>query len=417
MKLFERLRRRAPEAAGDDATAAETPPHLVVRASDIPAGRPGIVVVDLDAIAANWRLLVEAAGQAEVAAAAKADCYGTGMARVAPCLVQAGCRSFFVAVASEGVALRRLAPRAAIAVLTGPDRDSVGLFGEHNLRPVLNDPAQVALWQGWCRGRANPPLAWLHVDTGMTRLGLMPAAVDALADHPDRLAGLSFAGILSHLACADDPAHPMNAQQREAFLAARALLEPATGPLRASLANSAGVFLGPAWHFDLVRPGAALYGLAPHSDRPNPMLPVVHAYARILQVHEVDRPRTVGYGAAWTVPGRRRLAIVAAGYADGYPRAAGEGGPPGHAGDGAAVWIGGHRAPVVGRVSMDLLTVDASAVPERALGEGALAELIGPHVGADALGAASGTIGYEVLARRGTDFHRDWRGGTAEGAA
>ncbi|MGE0256119.1 MAG: alanine racemase [Alphaproteobacteria bacterium] len=417
MKLFERLRRRAPDDGEDgDAAAEDAPPAIVVRAADIPPERPGIVVVDLDAIAFNWRLLVEAAGRAEVAAAAKADCYGTGMAQVAPALVRAGCRSFFVAVAAEGIALRKLAPRAAIAVLSGPDRASAPLFGAHNLRPVLNDPAQVALWRDWCRGRDDPPLAWLHVDTGMTRLGLMPATVDELAGHPDRLAGIAFAGVLSHLACADDPAHPMNARQLDAFLAARALLEPATGPLRASLANSAGVFLGAPWHFDLVRPGAALYGLAPHSGRPNPMRPVVHAYARIVQVHEVDRPRTVGYGATWTVPGPRRLALVAAGYADGYPRAAGEGGPPGHAGDGAAVWIGGHRAPVVGRVSMDLLTVDASAVPTAALGEGALAELLGPHIDADALGAAAGTIGYEVLARLGTRFHREWRGG-AEGAS
>lgn len=371
----------------------------------IPADAGAVLVVDLDAIAANYRLIREACSGAEVGAAVKADAYGLGVERIAPTLAAEGCRTFFVATPAEGVALRGVLDAAEIVVLNGAGADGLDLLAAHRLSPTLNSLAQVDALAGFGGGLPN---AWLHVDTGMNRLGLGPAEADALLAEPGRLGGAKVSAILSHLACADDPGHPMNAAQRDVFAALRTRFEAALGPLRASLANSSGTFLGADFHFDLVRSGAALYGLNPSPGDPNPMRQVVGIYAKILQLRAVDTPMTVGYGAAHRVAGPRRIATVAAGYADGYPRAAAS-----TEGRTMNAYIAGKAAPLVGRVSMDLITLDVSDIPPADAQPGALVELLGPHVSPDALAAAAGTIGYEVIGRLGNRLARIYRGGPA----
>ncbi|MHA1114196.1 MAG: alanine racemase, partial [Alphaproteobacteria bacterium] len=260
----------------------------------------GLLTIDLGAVAANYRLLSHASGT-ECAAVVKADAYGLGMAEVAPTLAAAGCRRFFVALTDEGIALRRLLPDAPIYVLNGPVPGAEAALVEHRLTPVLNDLGQIAGWAAAAAARAAPLAALLHIDTGMTRLGLDAAEIRRLADEPDRLAGIETAYVMSHLACAEDAGHPKNAEQLAAFRAARERLASLPGLGGASLANSSGIFLGPDYRFDLVRPGAALFGVNPTPDRPNPMAQTVHLQGRILQLRDVDRPMTVGYGATHSV--------------------------------------------------------------------------------------------------------------------
>ncbi len=374
-------------------------------ASDIviPGDAGAVLVIDLDAIAANFRLIRESCPGASVGAAVKANAYGLGVGRVAPVLAAEGCTTFFVATPDEGIALRAILGDAEIVVLNGPNAGSLPLFAAHRLAPALNCLEQVdavAAFDG------TLPDAWLHVDTGMNRLGLGPDETEALLASPERLSGVTIASVLSHLACADEPGHPMNAMQCKAFGALHARLEAVLGPLRASLANSPGAFLGPEFHFDMVRPGAALYGLNPCLDKPNPMSQTVGIYAKILQVRDVDTPMTVGYGAAHRVAGPRRIATVAAGYADGYPRAAAT-----TEGRSMNAYVAGKPAPLVGRVSMDLITLDVSDIPPADARPGAPVELLGPNVSPDALAAAAGTIGYEVIGRLGNRLARVYLGG------
>ncbi|MCX7933330.1 MAG: alanine racemase [Rhodovarius sp.] len=330
-----------------------------------PAAEEGaLLCIDLAAIVANWRDLCARHGGA-VAAVVKADAYGLGAEAVARALAAAGCRHFFVALLEEGLALRRaLGEGPMIAVLNGfSPGHGPGLL------PVVNTPAMAAAWSG--RG---PVL--LHVDTGMERLGLPMAALDQLPP-------LEIAFVMTHLACAEEPAHPMNARQRERFAALRARFPGVPG----SLANSSGIFLGPGFASDLARPGAALYGINPTPGRPNPMRCAVRLLAPILQLRQVAAGTPVGYGARWIAPRESVIALVAAGYADGYLRAA--------AGRAVGV-LAGQPVPVVGRISMDVTAFDVTGLPAA---EGEPIELIGPANPPDALAEAAGTIAYEVLVR------------------
>ncbi len=365
----------------------------------------GVLTIDLDAIAANYRTLERRLEGARCGAVVKADAYGLGMAEVAPALSAAGCREFFVAHVEEGVALRGHLPDAAIHVFNGVTAATAPTFAEYRLVPVLNDLGQTEAYSAFARGlrrgkgagEGAPRLpAILHIDTGMRRLGLEEREVGALAASPERLAGIEVRYLMSHLACANEPDHPLNAEQLAAFIDARARLSPQIGA-PGSLANSSGIFLGADYHFDLARPGAALFGLAPQTGAPNPMAQVVRLQAKILQVRHVDSPMTVGYGATHRVHAKGRIATVAVGYADGYLHALS---------NRASAYIGETRVPVVGRISMDLITLDVSDVaPERAA-PGAFAELIGDHHPVDALAADAGTIGYEILTGLGRRFHR-----------
>lgn len=361
----------------------------------LPSSATAILTVDLAAIVANWRLVAARAPGAEAAAVVKADAYGLGAERVAPALFAAGCRTFFVATVDEGMALRRVLPDGRVFVLCGPLPGAEGELAEHRLTPVLNSLDQIALWSSLARRRGGLEAA-LHLDTGMSRLGLEPADAERLAGEPGLLDGIRTVLVMSHMACADEDDHPKNAEQLSLFRRLQALLP---GGCPRSLAASSTVFLGPDHHFGMVRPGAALYGVNPTPGRPNPLAPVVRLSARILQVRDVDTPMTVGYGATHRVPGKGRIATVAAGYADGLFRSLGNRG---------FGLIGGIRVPVVGRISMDLTTFDVGAVPAELVRPGAFIDILSPEHGVDELAAEAGTIGYEVLTalgRRHTRVH------------
>lgn len=356
-----------------------------------------VLTIDLGAVAANWRA-IGGRSAAEVAAVVKADSYGLGIAKVAPVLAGAGCRTFFVATIDEGIALRSLLPGAeAIYVLNGPLPGTGPDFAAHRLIPVLNSLDHVSLWSAFAAAEGAVMTAALHLDTGMSRLGLEPAHLRRLAAEPSLLAGIDVALVMSHMACADEDSHAKNAEQLAAFEALAPLLAP---DRPRSLAASSTVFLGPDYHFDLVRPGYALYGGNPVPGRPNPMAPVLGLKGRILQVRDVDSPMTVGYGATHCVGGKGRIATVAVGYADGFFRSASNRG---------FGLIKGVRVPVVGRISMDLTTFDISAIAPDIAHPGAFIDLIGPGHDVDDLAAEAGTIGYEVMTALGSRALRVYR--------
>lgn len=356
-----------------------------------------VLDIDLDALVGNWRSLRDRLSPGTLCAGmVKADAYGLGMARVAPALAAAGCEIFFVAQLGEAIALRRLLPGHEIAVLNGLLPGSAGTFLAHRLIPVLNDLGQIAAWRE--KGGGTPAI--LHVDTGMSRLGLPRGELARLAGDPTLLAGLNLRAVMSHLACADEPDHPHNSRQLAAFRAALAVLPAAP----ASFANSSGIFLGAGYHFDIARPGAAVYGVNPLPGRPNPMAQVVRLKGKILQTRDIDSGEFVGYGSTHRREGPGRIATVAIGYADGWMRSLSNRG---------SVVIAGQRVPVVGRISMDLMTIDVTTLDPQAASPGNYAELIGPGNDVDAVAAEAGTIGYEILTSLGDRYHRVYRGGTA----
>ena len=311
------------------------------------ASRAGAVLdIDLDAIVDNFKKLADRVGPGtRIAAVVKADAYGLGMAQVAPALARAGCKTFFVASLDEGLALRSILHRAQIAVLNGLVVGAPADFAKAALMPVLNDLGQLALWRGYAARRGALP-AMLHLDTGMARLGLPPKEIAQLVAEPKLLSGF-ISQLMSHLACASELGAPLNLAQLESFRAALKRLPQAP----ASLAASSGIFLGGDFHFDMVRAGAALYGVNPTPGRPNPMRRVVTLKAKILQIRDVDRGETVGYGAAHRIDKPARIATVALGYADGWLRSSAHRG---------TARIAGKPAPVVGQISMDLLTIDVT---------------------------------------------------------
>jgi alanine racemase len=359
---------------------------------------PALLTVDLAAIVENYRMLAANAAPAECAGVVKADAYGLGAAKVAPALHRAGCRTFFVATLDEGRALRALLPLSRIYVLDGLHGSDAAAFIADRLQPVLTSLEELERWRG-ARGME----AGLHLDTGLSRLGMPADEAARLGAERQRLEGITLTLVMSHLACADDPAHPMNAEQLARFCAALDTLPLPKGITR-SLAASSGAFLGAKYAFDLVRPGAALYGIEPLARQPNPMRQVVRLQAKILQVRRVDAGGTVGYGATHRFDRPARLATIGVGYADGFMRSLSNRG---------GAYLDGRRLPIVGRVSMDLTVLDISGLPEGAARPGTLVDLIGPHNPVDSVAAEAGTIGYEILtslgrryARRYLDGHR-----------
>jgi alanine racemase len=350
-----------------------------------------LLTIDLGAIVENWRTLAARVAPAEAGVSVKADAYGLGMARVAPALASAGVKTFFVASAREGAELRELLPGCTIYVLSGVAPGGAAAMHRHDLRPCLCSLDQIATWRAAGQGRP----AALHVDTGINRLGLPPDEVAELAADRSLFSGFEIPLVMSHLACADEPNHALNRRQLGAFRAALGALDLATRPT--SLAASSGIFLGPEFHFDMVRPGASIYGLAPLIGHPNPMRQVIKLEGKIIQVRRVDRGMTVGYGATHSVGEPGRIAVVGLGYADGFLRALGN--------RGYGV-LGGQRIPVVGRVSMDLITLDVSAIPPGLARPGALVELVGPLHSVDELAAEAGTTGYEMLTVLGGRYRR-----------
>ena len=364
------------------------------------------LTVDLGALANNYLKLKAAAAGAECAAAVKGDAYGCGAAEVTSTLAAAGCSVFFVAQLSEAAAIRSTLGQAAIYVLNGLPPGAAAAFEAIDARPVLGNLEEIEEWAAFCRSRGARLKAALHVDTGINRLGLTAADVDRLTQAPAPLSDFDCTLVMSHLACADEPANPMNAEQIARFDALRARL-PA---VPASLANSGGTLNGSAFHYDLVRPGVALYGGNPLAGAPNPMAPVVTLEARVMQVREVDAGATVGYGATWTAERRSRIALVPVGYYDGYFRAL----STTNAAGGAKVWIGGSFAPVVGRVSMDMITVDVTDIAAEGVRRGTTVELIGRHISVDDVAQWAGTIPYEVLTSLGARYARVYKNAESE---
>jgi alanine racemase len=370
---------------------------------------PVELTIDLQAIAENYRMLTAKVSPAECGAAVKADAYGLGMERVAPALLKAGCRTFFVATLDEGIALRALLPDSRIFVLNGLQLADPREFGERRLRPALCSLREIEQWveryaNDGKRAKDSPvPAPALHFDTGISRLGIPRDEAQRLMADPAWFDGLKPALLMSHLACSDDLASPMNARQLQRFTEVCGRLALPVNTPR-SVAASGGIFLGMPYHLELVRAGAALYGLAPLNNQSNPMRQAIQLQAKILQVRRVDDGDSVGYGATRRFDGPARLATIGVGYADGYMRSLSNRG---------AVHVGGAEAPVVGRVSMDLAVIDVTGLPEGATQVGAPVDLLGPQQTADELGERAGTIGYEVLTSLGRRYRRTYIDGGA----
>lgn len=362
----------------------------------------GVLTVDLDAIIANWRKLEKTAMPAECSAVIKADAYGCGAEQVARALNKAGCKTFFVATIEEARKVRAAVPEPAVYVLGGYFQNTGEHYAQINCRPVIGDLNELAEWDVFCRRTGWTGGAAIHIDTGMNRLGLTLAEAQAIiprinaGDH-----GITL--VMSHLVSAEQLNSPVNAKQLAAF---RGIASEFSG-VPAALANSSGVFLGAPFQFDMVRPGAALYGVNPTPEADNPMQPVVDLKARIVQIRNIERGESVGYGGTWTARRPTKLAIIAVGYADGYFRAASSNDGT----RGAEVIVAGKRCPVAGRISMDLIAIDITDLPPNAARRGHMVTLLGEGITVDELAHHFGTIGYEVLTSLGRRYARIYKGG------
>ena len=358
------------------------------------------LIIDLAALVANWRSLAARIAPAMCAAVVKADAYGVGAEQASKALFDAGCRVFFVAQPSEGVKVRAVVgPEPAIYVLNGLIEGAGRLdpYGVHDLRPVLGSLEDLRIWSG--SGLGGRIKAALHVDSGMNRLGLPYSEALALA-----LAGQAGAPgidlVMSHFVSSEEPNDPLNALQIGRFEAVRA----AFPGLRASMANSAGLFLPQRPFYDLARPGYALYGGNPTPDAPNPMRAVVTLRAPIIQTREIGVGESVGYNAQWSARRSSRLATIGVGYADGLLRAL----MGTDARMGGEAMVAGVRCPFAGRVSMDLTVIDVTDVPG-GVRPGDMVELLGADITVDDMAARAGTIGYEILTNLGRRYVRSYR--------
>ncbi len=355
----------------------------------------GRLTIDLAALRANYLMIADRAGPARAAAVVKADAYGLGAEQVAGTLAQAGCRDFFVAVITEALELApKLPADARVYVLNGLPRGAEATCAAAGVVPVLNSLGQVSRWWAEARRRGVRLPAVIQVDSGMSRLGLAASDIDQLT--PGLTEDVEVVLVMSHLACGDTPGAAANQEQLARFEA----LADRIGPqIPRSLANSAGVFIAPEFRQDLVRPGLALYGAAPIEGAASPVRPVVRLEARVIQLRTIEAGAGVGYGLTYVAQARRRLATISVGYADGWPR---------RLGGRVAAYLGDVRLPIVGRVSMDSMTLDVSGLPEGMLNEGDFVELIGPHQSLEAVAAAAETIAYEILTGLGRRFARTY---------
>ena len=361
------------------------------------------LTIDLSALADNWRAMARRSGAARTAAVLKADAYGIGLEPAAKTFHHAGARDFFVATPAEGAALRRVLPDARIYVLSGMWAGSERLFFECDLVPVIASEEQLVVFMSAVSDGGDLPCV-LHVDTGMSRLGLRVEDALSLASDPARPASFSPIMLLSHLACADEPGHPLNKQQLQRF---RSVIKAFDG-IDATLANSAGIFLGEDYHFTLTRPGIALYGGAAVNDVPNPMKPVVTAEARVLVVREAKAGESVSYGGSMVFSRDTRIAVVAVGYADGYMRSLSGSGVPLRKTNipGASGVLHGRAVPVIGRVTMDLCHFDVTDLPAGSVRAGDFIELFGRTMPIEEVARAGGTIDYELLTSLGRRYER-----------
>ena len=343
------------------------------------------LAIDLDALVANWQFF-NSLGNAEAAAVVKANAYGLGIEKCALALHDADCNIFFVAHLGEGIELRkRLRKPAKIYVLNGFIGDEINYFAEYGLIPILNNFEQVHLW------RNQKSACAIHIDTGMNRLGIR---FDEAQIAQELVAGLDVEIVMSHLACASEPAHPLNQVQLERFKRICDFFPNS----KKSLSASAGALIGPKYHFDLLRPGIGLYGSNPNDNPINPMRPVLTLRAPIIQLRELKSGEAFGYGATFTASKTTKIAVIALGYADGFLRSASN--------SGFGV-IAGVKCPIIGRVSMDLIAFDISEI-KSAIKCGDMVELLGANADIDEQASSMGTIAYEILTRLGNRFHRTY---------
>jgi alanine racemase len=354
--------------------------------------------IDLAALATNYGILAQRVAPATAAAVVKADAYGLGARPVARVLEAAGCQHFLVAHLGEGLDLKpTLAADSKVYVLNGLQPGGEAVCAAAGVIPVLNSLEQAWLWRDLTLELGRPLSAAIQIDSGMSRLGLPPEDVETLAADADFFQRVPMALVMSHLACSDEPGHPANVDQARRF----ATLADRLPAAPRSLANSGGVFLGADFHGDLARLGVCLYGAAPNGDRPNPMRPVVRLDARVIQVREIAAGQGVGYGLTHSRPSASRIATIALGYADGWPRDLSNVG---------AAYYQGVRLPIAGRVSMDSITLDVSALVEMGLTLrlGDLVELLGPYQSLEDVARDAGTIPYEILTNLGHRYHRTY---------
>ncbi|MGB8314783.1 MAG: alanine racemase [Aestuariivirga sp.] len=356
-----------------------------------------VLSIDLGAVQKNWRTLNSHAGSAECGAAVKGNAYGLGIEPVGRALWEAGCRSYFVARPMEGEELRHVLPEATIYVLDGLFPGQAEFYAQNNLLPALISIEEAREWAAFGRvyGRKLP--CAIHVDTGINRLGFPVAEYAALLAETATMDGLNVSLLMSHLACAEEPAHPLTIKQRDTFRAVRAKLPG----VPASLANSAGIFLGPDYAHDLVRPGIAIYGGNPTPALANPMQAVALLEGTILQTRNVHVGETVGYSATWQAARETRIAVLGAGYKDGVPRALSSG----TSNTPSQVFLDGRRCPIIGRVSMDMMAIDVTDLP-RQVKRGDRAEILGSNIPIDEAAGWAGTISYELLTRLGSRYAR-----------
>ena len=359
-------------------------------------GASGYLTIDLGALRDNYLTLKQLAPNAMTSAVVKANAYGLGADVVATVLYDAGCRHFFVAHIDEGISLRRrIAGDADIFVLNGLQPGNEISCADMSLTPVINSLEQLAQWTAHAKTLGKTLPAALQFDTGMSRLGMAPSEVEALKNAPELLDGIAITFIMSHLACADEPENAANGAQ----LAAMRKTAQMFPDVPVCFANSGGAFLGADFHNALMRPGIALYGGAPSALRPNPMKPVVRLDVAVVQTRTVPADTLVGYGGTHRTASETRLATVAAGYADGLPRSLSNRG---------AAYFNGVRLPIAGRVSMDSISIDITALPEGTLTHGSLVQLIGPDQTLEDIAEEAGTIAYEILTGLGQRYRRTY---------
>lgn len=358
--------------------------------------------IDLDALCHNYQKLRDLSPTAICASVVKANAYGLGLEDVSRALSKAGCTHFFVAQPREAARLRKVQPKAQIMVLNGLYEAAEDYYTEHNLIPVLNTVEEAEAWARFAEKKGEKLPALAHIDTGMNRLGMSARECDDIFSNERLSQGLDILYLMSHLACADRPDDEHNRAQLKNFQDVLSKHPQA----RASLANSAGIFLGPDYHFDMTRPGYALYGGKSTDLAQAEMSPVVHLRAKFLQIRDVNTGESVGYGARWVAKRESVIGILPIGYGDGFSRL--HGSPTDELR--GQVYVSGKKVPIIGRVSMDLMAVDLTELAQSSALRNMSVEILGENITIDELAESAQTIGYEVLTNLGSRYARHYEG-------
>jgi alanine racemase len=362
--------------------------------TDIRPTAPGVLTIDLGAVAKNYRIFKEKT-KVEVAGVLKAHAYGCGKLEVFQTLFDQGCRTFFVATPDEALTLRKLSDEVDLIVLGGVYDGAEQTFREGNITPVLNSIGDIERWASFARKKEQRLPAVIHFDTAMNRLGLGADETERLIAAPALHEALNVKIVMSHFACSDEKDHPLNEAQAARF----ARIAKAFPNAQKSLSNSSGIFRSKDWHYDLVRPGYAMYGGNPTPEKSNPMNAVVKLDVRVLQTRNVKKGESAGYNATYVFEKDTTLATVSMGYADGFLRSGS---------NSANLYWKGRPCPIVGRVSMDLIIVDTGNLTDGPK-TGEWLEVLGPHQDVDQLATACNTIGYEILTSlRRSRYHRSY---------